>query len=371
LTLTATPETSPIHVAIVGGGIIGLLTAYELVESGAQVTIIDRQSIATESSWAGGGILSPLYPWRYPEAVTELASWSQRHYAGLIRNLFEITGIDAQYIESGLLVYSPNELDIASKWAEKHHISLEIVDPERAAKIQPGIQTEENSWIWMPGVAQVRNPRLLQALNAYLSIKGVKILENDPISEIKVKYGKIEGLVSENGFIPAAHCLVAAGAWSAKLIDLSGICLPIEPVRGQILLLKGRRGLVNRIVLKNSHYVIPRSDGRILVGSTLEYVGFDKETTIQAREELISAAESLIPGITSVCEIETQWAGLRPGSPEGIPYIGEHPGVSGLFTSSGHFRNGFVLAPASARLGADLILGRTPVLNPASYQLSR
>jgi glycine oxidase len=365
------PQTGHVDVVIVGGGIIGLLTAYELVESGARVTIVDRQSIAKESSWAGGGILSPLYPWRYPEAVTRLASWSQQHYAGLMQNLLDITGIDPQYLNSGLLISSPNEQEIAVKWAEKHKISLELVDKDTALQIQPGIQTDENSWIWMTEVAQVRNPKLLQALRAYMSIKGVKIIENEPISEIKSKSGRVTGLQSPQGLIPAERCLVATGAWSAELLGVSGNKLPIEPVKGQIILLKGKPGLVNRIVMKDSHYLIPRKDGRILVGSTLEYVGFDKSTTVQAREELTAAAEAIFPGITSECKFETQWAGLRPGSPEGIPYIGELPGVSGLFASGGHFRNGFVLAPASARLGADLILGREPVLDPAPYQLKR
>ncbi|MDX5151367.1 MAG: FAD-dependent oxidoreductase, partial [Acidiferrobacterales bacterium] len=231
--------TGHIDVVVVGGGIIGLLTAYELIEAGARVTIVDRQSIAQEASWAGGGILSPLYPWRYPEAVTRLASWSQRHYAELIQNLLEITGVDAQYLQSGLLIYSPNEQDIAAKWAENHNISLEIVNAEKASEIQPGIQVDEISWIWMPEVAQVRNPRLLQALRVYMSLKDVKIIENEPLSEIKLRAGKLEGLETKSGFLPADHCLVAAGAWSSKLLDNSGIGLPIEPVRGQILLLKG------------------------------------------------------------------------------------------------------------------------------------
>lgn len=364
-------DTGQADVVIVGGGIIGLLTAYELVEAGAHVTIIDRQSIGKESSWAGGGILSPLYPWRYPEAVTRLASWSQQHYAALMQDLFDATGIEAGYIKSGLLISSPNEQDIAVKWAENHEILLELIDSTTAAQIQPGIKVDDDPWMWIPGVAQVRNPRLLQALYTYLFGKGVKFVENEPISEIKLNSGKVVGLVSKNGFIPAERCLVAAGAWSAKLLGLAGISLQIEPVRGQILLLKGEPGLVSRIVLKDSHYLIPRGDGRILVGSTLEYVGFDKSTTDQAREELMAAAEAIIPGITSTCEVETQWAGLRPGSPEGIPYIGEYPEVAGLFASGGHFRNGFVLAPASARLAADLILGREPVLDPAAYQLKR
>ena len=357
-------------VTIIGGGIIGLLTAYELVEAGADVTIVDRQSIAKESSWAGGGILSPLYPWRYPEAVTRLACWSQRNYAQLIERLLQATGIDAQFLQSGLLIYSPNEVEKASKWAEKHNILVEIVDPEDVVKIQPGIAMESQPWIWLPGVAQVRNPRLLQALSAYLSLKGVKIIENDAISGIRVESEKIVGLESEGGVIPVDRCLIAAGAWSAGLMNLAG-GLPIEPVRGQMLLLKGKPKVLDTIVLKDSHYLIPRSDGRILVGSTLEYVGYDKSTTAQARAELVSAAEAIFPGITESCDIETQWAGLRPGSPDGIPYIGEHPKVKGLFSSSGHFRNGFALAPASARLGADLILGRNSILDPGDYRLLR
>jgi len=363
-------DSGPADVVIIGGGIIGLLTAYELLEAGASVTIIDQQSVARESSWAGGGILSPLYPWRYPEAVTRLASWSQQHYAELIRELYKLTGIDAQYLGSGLLIYSPKELEIAANWAENHQILLEIVDAKLVDSIQPGIRGEKNPWIWMPAINQVRNPELLSALKVYLSLKNVKILENDPIFEIKVESGQISGLISKNGYIPVKCCLLAAGAWSGNLLDFVG-GLPIEPVRGQIMLLKGKPGILNRIVLKDSHYLIPRKDGRILVGSTLEYVGFDKSTTRRAREELIAAAEAIVPGITSKCEIETQWAGLRPGSPEGIPYIGEHPEVSGLFVSSGHFRNGFALAPATARLNADLILGRNPVLDPCFYRLNR
>jgi len=369
--IRAEPNTgfSVPDIAIIGGGIIGMLSAYELVESGAQVTIYDRQAVAQEASWAGGGILSPLYPWRYPDAVTRLARWSQQHYKALVSRLLETTGIDAQYLESGLLIYAPKEIKEASKWAEKHKIHLEVIEPAEAEILQPGIQPDAGSWIWMPEIAQVRNPRLLKALHAYLSLKNVNFVENEPISSIKTESGRIVGLQARDHVIPAERCLVASGAWSSDLLQLGVV--EVEPVRGQMVLLKGDSSLLQRIVLKDSHYLIPRDDGRILVGSTLEYVGYDKTITSQARDELLNAAEGIYPGITSRCEVETQWAGLRPGSPEGIPYIGEHPEVSGFFSNSGHFRNGFALGLASARLGADLMLGRDPVLDPASYRLER
>lgn len=359
-----TPNTDFV---IIGGGIIGLLTAYELVQAGASVTIIDRQSIARESSWAGGGILSPLYPWRYPEPVTRLASWSQQHYPALMQRLSEDSGVDAEYIKSGLLLSAPNEEDIAVKWSEKHEIYLKLIDPEELGVLQPGVIAGHSQWLWMPEIAQVRNPKLLQALRVYLLKTGVKIIENDPIYGFETESGRLTGLRTESGIFTAERCLVAAGAWSGELLAGLGVQIVVEPVRGQMLLLKGSHGFLRRIVLRDSHYLIPRRDGRILVGSTIEHAGFDHSTTAKAKDELVAAAEAIYPGITGSCEIERQWAGLRPGSPEGIPYIGELPNLSGLFVSTGHYRNGFVLAPASARLAADLMLGRRPEISPDVY----
>jgi len=364
-------NTSTPDIAIIGGGIIGLLTARELVNAGATVSIYDRQPIGRESSWAGGGILSPLYPWRYPEAVNRLAAWSQRQYPQLTQELLQETGIDPEYLKSGLLVNASNELDQAVKWSDNHKISFEKLAPQDLDSVQPGIAGGKSDWLWMPEIAQVRNPCLLKSLKQYLLIKGVNFVENTPISEFIIKNGAVTGLRSNQETIHAGRFLLAAGAWTGQLGAEAGLELKVEPVRGQILLLRGEIGLLQRMVLSDSHYLIPRRDGRILVGSTLEYVGFDKSVTDEATNELERAAEEIFPGILGRCEIETQWAGLRPGSPEGIPYIGMHPEIDNLFVCSGHFRNGFVLGPASARLAADLMLKREPVIEPGVYSPAR
>ena len=135
-----------------------------------------------------------------------------------------------------------------------------------------------------------------------------------------------------------------------------------------MLLFRGPVGLVRRIVLSRDRYVIPRRDGRVLVGSTLEHVEFDKSTTPAARAELHREALRLIPALAD-CAVEHHWAGLRPGSPIGVPFVGEHPRIQGLYVNAGHYRNGVVLGPASARLLADQMLGRTPALDPAPYRL--
>jgi glycine oxidase len=170
--------------------------------------------------------------------------------------------------------------------------------------------------------------------------------------------------------VNAGHVVVTSGAWSDGVLASLNLGLPVEPVRGQMIVFAAQAGLVSRIVLANQHYVIPRRDGHVLVGSTVEYVGFDKHTTDTALEELKYAGFNLIPRLADY-EVTKHWAGLRPGSKHGIPYIGEHPEIKGLFINAGHFRNGVVLGIASARLLADIALQRTPILDPQPYRVGR
>lgn len=160
-----------------------------------------------------------------------------------------------------------------------------------------------------------------------------------------------------------------AAAWTASLLGSLVADWRITPVRGQMLLFHAAPGQVRHIVLQGEHYLVPRRDGRILAGSTLEYVGFDKSTTRRAYDELHAAAVAVIPALAR-CPVEQHWAGLRPGSAQGIPLIGMHPQRRGLFINAGHFRNGVVTGPASARLLADMIFDRVPCVDPAPYGLS-
>ena len=158
----------------------------------------------------------------------------------------------------------------------------------------------------------------------------------------------------------------ASGAWSGALLEPTGIHLPIDPVRGQMILFKGRPGLLSCITLYKDRYAIPRRDGHVLFGSTLEYTGFNKQTTVEAREDLTRAAFELIPGLADL-PIEKHWAGLRPGSPDGIPVVGAHPCIDNLYVNTGHFRNGVVLGLASANLLSDLIFQRQPSIQMDPY----
>jgi len=354
-------------ILIIGGGVIGLLTARELAAGGAQVTLVEMGGTGRQASWAGGGILSPLYPWRYPGSVTALAAWSQQVYPELCTELFDETGIDAEYTRSGLLILDPEEHESALAWAETEQIRLDVIAREDIKTKEPGLEIPGTSALWFPEVGQIRNPRLTKALRIAIN-KRIDIREHEEVLELRTESGRITGARTTAGQIDTERVIVCTGAWTAQLLEKLGRKPHIRPVRGQMILFFAKPGQIHHVTLFRERYVIPRKDGRVLIGSTLEDTGFDKRTTAEAKEELYRIAVDLFP-LLKRTPIEDHWAGLRPASPSGIPYIGPYPSVEGLFVNAGHFRNGLVTGPASARLIADLILGREPILPPSFYRL--
>jgi glycine oxidase len=356
---------------VVGGGLIGMLTARCLFDVGARVLLLERGRLGSESSWAAGGILSPLYPWHYPSAVNRLAAISQRAYPRLASELRDETGIDPEWIPSGMLVLDVEEQRAAQRWAADyadHDVALKFLEQGALLNCEPSLAPSFDQALWLPRIAQVRSPRLVKALHASLSTRGVQYREHTEVFRLSIQGGTVNGVETPQGVIGAERVLIAAGAWSASLVPPEYEPIHVEPVRGQIILLRARPGLVRRIILHRGDYLIPRSDGRVLVGSTLEDAGFDKATTSQAQAHLRAKAAEWVPALAEYA-LEHHWAGLRPGSPAGIPYIGEHPHIRGLFLNTGHFRCGAVLGPGSAQLAADLMLGRKPQLSAAPYAL--
>ncbi len=355
---------------VIGGGLLGMLSAYELAQAGMRVMLLERGRTGQESSWAGGGILSPLYPWRYPDAVNQLAAWGQARYRALAETLYKRSGVDPEWQQSGLLMLDVAEQDEAVAWAQHEGVVLELLTNEAISHCEPALQIAAERALWMPSVAQIRNPRLLTALRSTLERQGVVFREQSEVLALQQQGGGVTAVESSTGVYYAGQVVIASGAWSRGLLDGTPLSIDIEPVRGQMLLYKAKPGLLNTIVMADGHYAIPRRDGHILVGSTLEYTGFDKSITAAAATTLREIAERLVPALAGM-KIVRHWAGLRPGSFEGVPYIGEHPAISGLYVNTGHFRNGVVLGLASAKLLGDLMLGREPVFDPSLYAIER
>jgi glycine oxidase len=344
-----------------------MLTANELHAAGMAVTLIEKGRPGRESSWAGGGIISPLYPWRYDDAVSRLAQWSQTRYRAIAELLIEGGGPDPEYTKSGLLILEPGDMDDAVAWSARFTQPLQLIDRQGIAQCEPGLETDVASAAWLPEVAQIRNPRLTKSLYHAMARK-IEIQAQTEVTELLIEQGQVRGIKTPSATLKADRVIICAGAWSGTLLE--NILTPpaIEPVLGQMILFRLQPGELTRIVLHNNRYLIPRRDGRVLVGSTLEYRGFDKQTTEEAKQALKTFALAHYPAL-SEAEIEHHWCGLRPGSPEGIPYIGPIPDIQGLYINAGHFRNGVVLGPASARLMADIVLGRDTILDPAPYAI--
>jgi glycine oxidase len=355
------------QVVIVGGGVIGLLTAYNLASEVGSVVLLDRSSVGQESSWAGGGIVSPLYPWRYSPAVTALAHWSQDFYPQLGERLFADTGVDPEVHTTGLYWLDLDDEAEALAWAERENRPLRSVDISAAHAAVPVLGEGFSRAIYMADVANVRNPRLVKSLKAaLLALPNVTIHEQCEVSGFVREGAQVVGVQTSNGVIHGDQVVLTAGAWSGDLLKTLGLSLPVEPVKGQMILYKCAADFLPSMVLAKGRYAIPRRDGHILIGSTLEHEGFDKTPTDVALESLKASAVELLPALADA-EVVGHWAGLRPGSPEGIPYIGQVPGFAGLWLNCGHYRNGLVLAPASCQLFADVMLGRAPIIDPAPY----
>ncbi|MCQ8128484.1 NAD(P)/FAD-dependent oxidoreductase [Methylomonas rivi] len=362
--------THDTDILIIGGGISGLLTARELQLVGRNITVIDKSNLGQEASWAGGGILLPIYPWRQAGAISDLVVASLQSYPGLSRELLDTTGIDPEWTPCGMLICKNPDYDLAIQWCNTRHISYQ--DPPAA--LLEHIDTLCDRPLWLPGIAQARNPRLLKSLKAYLLQNGVRFIENTGITGVEIENRRLQTIHTfEQSFSPN-QAIICAGAWSADFLNRwlpqASISLQIQPVRGQMLLFDAQPDTLKHMILDGDHYLIPRRDGKILAGSTVEQAGFTKITTAEAGEQLYNFAIGLMPELKKhpVC---AHWAGLRPGTPKGIPYIGFHPDVDNLSVNAGHFRNGLVMGPASARLLADLILQRQPSLDPAPYALNR
>lgn len=354
---------------VIGGGVIGLMTARELFNHGVDVLLLERGLLGGESSWAGGGIISPLYAWRYHDSVNRLAKHSQSLYPQLARQLQDESGIDCELLNSGLMITDPDEVERALAWADNWGVNASVLAGRRQiTEVEPAVSAEFDQALWLPDIKQIRNPKIVQALRGSFERLGIKYREQCRVKDIGIVDGRVTGVVLENEFLQTERIIIAGGAWSAGLVKAVQH-VDVEPVKGQMIMFNGEPNRIHRIVLSNGHYIIPRRDGRVLAGSTLEKTGFDKSITDSALEALRDDAISIIPALAE-CAIERQWAGLRPGTSNGIPYICAVDEVEGLYLHAGHYRNGIVLGPASVQLMVEIVKGKTPFCDATPYSMA-
>jgi glycine oxidase len=357
-------------VAIVGGGVIGLTAAWFLAKEGLRIVLLDQGDLGAESSWAGAGILPPS-SWEHAETPFDrLRAYGRQHFAAISQELLEQTGIDNGFRVCGGIEFLRGAGEaLEEEWGgpgvERRPLSGDV-----ALQLEPALAPNLGDAIHLPSLAQLRNPRHLQALEAVCRATGR--IELRPRTMVRRLDQEEEGVTLrlEGDVLHADRVILAAGAWTGEFLQQMGHRLPIRPVRGQIALLNPGRTVIRHVLAWGPRYLVPREDGRILVGSTEEEVGFDHRTTDEAIADLVRLATTLAPALANA-PLERQWAGLRPASTDGIPAIGPVPGMPRVLVAAGHFRAGFQLSLGTGRAIVDLLFDRPSPLPLEAFRLER
>lgn len=356
------------EVVIIGGGVIGLSTAYELAGQGCAVRVVDQGPLGQEASWAGAGMLPPGGLDGPVTLESQLRAHSFRLWSQWAAAVTEASGIDTGYRRCGCFEFrSTDAAATLSAEIETWRREGVPVEPLSAADMRarfPAVHAGNLVAYWLADAAQVRNPRLLKALMAACLVRGVQLSPGRPVQELRIDNGRVSTIETPTESIAADEFVLAAGAWSQGLLNRIGLDLRAEPVKGQMVLLEQQPSLVTCIVQSGLRYIVPRADGRILIGATEERVGFDKSNTAEGVSGLLTFAQQVIPGLRGA-RFERSWAGLRPWRPGGLPVIGRAPGVDNLIVASGHFRSGLQLSPITAQLIRQLICRQPLSIPPA------
>jgi glycine oxidase len=357
-------------VVVVGGGLIGLAIAFELAERGASVRVYDRAEPARAASWAGAGMLAPYTERITNEPLLELCAASLRAYPNFVRRIFAASGIDAQLRLDGVFyaAFDRNDLDVLREQARAlaaRGVDCEMVDRAGTLAAEPWLGAGLCGSLLKKTEGHVDNRRLGRALTAACAARGAQI-ERTASIRIECDSRRVLGVKSDRGFVAARAVVNACGAWAGQLpgVPQSSVA-PIEPIKGQMVALNVPIGFVRRPTWVPGAYLVPRDDGRLLIGATVEPAGFDERVTAGGVAELLRAALAAAPALSGF-SITESWAGLRPGTPDGLPFLGVTP-VDGFVLATGHYRNGILLAPESARLISDLVeTGAAAALEPFS-----
>ena len=366
---------------VIGGGVIGLTTAWRLAQRGLTVRVVDQLQPGREASWAGAGILPPGYPG--PASGTALAAGSspaeKRSQSGpatlidpltrltaatcalwpaMSAELHATTGIDNEFHRCGGLELPMGTheelLTERSRW-EAIGARTEWLEPAAVRELEPAFSGREAAFL-LPDLCQVRNPRHLQAILKACELAGVEVTPHSPVTGWTSLHGRLTAAVTPLGEISAGQFCVTAGAWSSQLLARAGVTLEVIPVRGQIVLLEPSPVRLTRVIERDKRYLVPRRDGRLLIGSTEELAGFEKVNTDEGIGSLMEFAAAICPALQDA-RIEQCWSGLRPSAVRGRPFIGPVPGWENLLVATGHFRSGLHLSPATAQILVSLIQG--------------
>lgn len=362
-----------VDVAVVGAGIQGSSVALRLAQAGRKVVVLERAIPGAEASSAAGGILSPGVEAVEPGPFHALCSASLARYPSFAKEIEALSGMSVGFRALGTLEIALDETHakVLAARAEKmlhHHLPVEVLDDAAVLRLEPAISPETRGALFFPGEASL-DPRLLaRAVYVAAARAGATFLTGQ-VKRIVTDGGRAVGVDHDGGRIEAEQVVLAAGSWSL-LVEGNGLpASAVRPVRGQVVILDTRPPLLSRAIFSSHGYVVPRADGRVFCGSTMEEVGFEKAVTAGGLRTVLDIAVGIAPALERAPVVET-WSNFRPASPDGEPILGAGT-VPGLFYATGHTRNGILLAPITADAISAAVLGRPPPVDLTPFSPSR
>ena len=344
-------------VIVVGAGVVGSATAFALARAGASVCLVERDAVAVHASQAAAGMLAPFAESEGEGAAFELGERSLALLPGLVAEVRELSGIDPLLRQTGLLrVGFPDEIGtLRARAAALRAQGCEFLDTDELRKREPRLDPRLAGGIWSPREGHVESALLTRAFAAAAVRRGARLREGCEVLGLERDGERVVGVHTADTVLSAADVVLCMGAWAAAAERWLDVRLPVEPVKGQMIALRSPLPALSSIIWGAPAYLVPRADGSVAVGATVEHAGFDAEPTAEGVAGLVQAARTIIPELAH-CAFRGAWAGVRPGSPDGLPLVGPLPGAPGLMLAVGHYRNGVLLCALTALAVADWLL---------------
>ncbi|MFQ5890415.1 MAG: glycine oxidase ThiO [Gemmatimonadota bacterium] len=361
---------------VLGAGIAGCCVALALRALGVSVALVERNGPGGRATRASAGMLAAQYESAAGTPLFRLAVEGRLRYPAFVERLESLSGRRVGWRVRGMLVANADpamsaEADAAAVRQREAGLRAETLPGEEAARLQPGLQTGVDSWLWLPDEAQVDARELAEALGEAVARAGVRVAAGCEAAGIAERSGRVRGVVLSDGTrFEARRVVVACGAWSGSLDGLPRP-LPVRPIRGQVLRLPSPEPPVRRLVADHrGHYLVPCADGTLLAGSTMEDAGFDATTSEEGVAAILEAVAALFPAVRGARPLE-EWAGLRPMAEDDLPVLGPDPEMEGLLYATGYGRNGILVAPLAGEAVARLALDREPELEWRAFRPDR
>ena len=369
-------EYSELKAIVMGGGIIGCSVAWRLAAEGVVTTVLERGRVGQEASWAAAGMIAPQAEAEGPGPFFDFCMKARDTFDGIVDRLVRDGGVDPEYDRAGILYVALDadervQLERRASWQRSVGAPLEELSGAEARRVEPMLSPEAVYAIHMPTNRRTDNRKLTQAYAAAARKAGAEFVEGARVEALATRGERAVGVRMDDGSTLEADVVVnAAGAWAGEIRGLEADRVKLHPVRGQIVCFEVAPETIGPALFSLRGYVVPRRDGRLLAGSTMEEAGYDKSVTLAGLDKIARGAAAIVPTLGAATFREA-WAGLRPATRDLLPVLGFSPSVSNVLWAAGHFRSGILLSAITGEIIVDLVQGRRPAVEFSAFSAAR